>query len=56
MSAAAACSVNVLMLLLSVCGGNILAYPRYVLILQLVIHTIVLVGLLVFEEIEDMNY
>ena len=39
MSAAVAYGLGALLLLLSICGGNILAYPRYMLILQLVIHT-----------------
>ena len=56
MSAAAACGVDVLMLLLSVCGGTILIYRRYMLILHLVIHTIVLVCLWKLKRIEGMYY
>mmetsp|Transcript_25074 Transcript_25074/g.38779 ORF Transcript_25074/g.38779 Transcript_25074/m.38779 type:complete len:188 (+) Transcript_25074:50-613(+) len=50
MSAAAAYGLGALLLLLSICGGNILAYPRYMLILQLVVHTIVLTCLFLLNR------
>ena len=57
MSAAAACGPGALLLLLFICGGNLLAYPRYMLILQLVVHTIVLTCLFVlYRGTEGLYY